>query len=144
MNESEIFNNLPTNPESAVPTEGQNPEKPPIRVTADTASVDDRRQYVARIPVEIDLQITTPDKKGIARSIDISVSGLLVQTLIELRWEERLILTILHPEEDTHVCAIVARIVDSENASTSGYKYGLRIVSDDLVIWQGVLRRLIL
>ncbi len=144
MNESEIFNNLPTNPINALPTEGQNPERPPIRVTADTASIDERRQYVARIPVEIDLQITTPEKKGIARSIDISVSGLLVQTLIELQWEERLILTILHPEEDTHVCAIVARVMDSDSTSPSGYKYGLRIVSDDLGIWQGVLRRLIL
>lgn len=137
MNENEDFNYQTTG-------SANSPDRPPVRVTADTASIDERRQYVARIPVEIDLQITTPEKRGIARSIDISVSGLQIQTLLDLRWEERLILTILHPEEDTHVCAIVMRVVDSDNAAGAGQKYGLRIVADDLALWQGVLRRLIL
>lgn len=138
MNESENPNplNKPSGEESA-------PTNAPVRVTSPAASVDERRQYVARIPVEIDLQITTPEKKGIARSLDVSVSGLLIQTLLELDWEERIILTVLHPEEDTHVCAIVARILDNEDTGP-GNKLGLRIVSDDLAIWQGVLRRLIL
>lgn len=106
-------------------------------------SVDNRRQYVARIPVEIDLHITTPDKKGMARSIDVSVTGLLVQTLMELHWEERVILTVLHPEEDAHVCALVARIAETEDPAM-GHKYGLQILSNDASIWQGILRRLIL
>ena len=116
--------------------------KPPVLITSDEASVDERRQYVARIPVEIDLHITTPERKGIARSIDVSVTGLLVQTLMELAWEERVILTILHPEEDAHICALVARVAELEDAT--GNKYGLRILSDDAPVWQGVLRRLIL
>lgn len=111
-------------------------DSPPI-------SLDNRRQYVARIPVEIDLHITTPEKKGIARSIDVSVTGLLVQTLLELQWEERVIITILHPEEDTHACAMVARVAELDDPNL-GNKYGLQILSDDAPIWQGVLRRLIL
>ena len=106
-------------------------------------SVDDRRQYLARIPVEIDLHITTPEKKGMARSIDVSVNGLLVQTLLELQWDERVIITILHPEEDTHACAKVVRVAET-NDPNLGNKYGLLILSDDASIWQGVLRRLIL
>jgi hypothetical protein len=106
-------------------------------------SLDNRRQYVARIPVEIDLHVTTPEKKGIARSIDVSVTGLLVQTLLDLQWEERVIITILHPEEDTHACAMVARVAEVEDPNL-GNKYGLQILSDDAHIWQGVLRRLIL
>lgn len=112
-------------------------------VATNEVSVDDRRQYIARIPVEIDLHITTPEKKGIARSLDVSVAGLQVQTLLELNWEERVILTILHPEEDTHICALVARVADVEDPNL-GNKYGLRILSDDIPLWQGVLRRLIL
>ncbi len=106
-------------------------------------SVDDRRQYVARIPVEIDLHITTAEKKGMARSIDVSVTGLLVQTLLELQWQERVIVTILHPEEDTHACAMVTRVAELDDPAT-GNKYGLQILSDDASLWQGVLRRLIL
>jgi PilZ domain len=121
--------------------------QPPINVSIvdDSApiSLDNRRQYVARIPVEIDLHITTPEKKGIARSIDVSVTGLLVQTLLELQWEERVIITILHPEEDTHACAMVARVAEADDPNL-GNKYGLQILSDDAHIWQGVLRRLIL
>ena len=106
-------------------------------------SVDNRRQYIARIPVEIDLHITTAEKKGIARSIDVSVTGLLVQTFLELQWEERVIITILHPEEDTHACAMVARVAEADDPNL-GNKYGLQILTDDAHIWQGVLRRLIL
>ena len=106
-------------------------------------SVDNRRQYIARIPVEIDLHITTAEKKGIARSIDVSVTGLLVQTFLELQWEERVIITILHPEEDTHACAMVARVAEADDPNL-GNKYGLQILTDDTHIWQGVLRRLIL
>ena len=106
-------------------------------------SVDNRRQYIARIPVEIDLHITTAEKKGIARSIDVSVTGLLVQTFLELQWEERVIITILHPEEDTHACAMVARVAKADDPNL-GNKYGLQILTDDAHIWQGVLRRLIL
>ncbi len=106
-------------------------------------SVDNRRQYIARIPVEIDLHITTAEKKGIARSLDVSVTGLLVQTFLELHWEERVIITILHPEEDTHACAMVTRVAEADEPS-GGNKYGLQILSDDAHIWQGVLRRLIL
>jgi hypothetical protein len=116
-----------------------------VSLTEDSApiSVDDRRQYVARIPVEIDLHITTPEKKGIARSIDVSVTGLLVQTLLELQWQERVIVTILHPEEETHACAMVTRVAEVDDP-TNGNKYGLQILSDDASLWQGVLRRLIL
>ncbi len=108
-----------------------------------TLSVNDRRQYMARIPVEIDLQVTTPEKKGMARSLDISVTGLLIQTLLELHLEERIIITILHPEEDTHICARVARLAGTIDPKGNN-KYGLLILSDDTTIWQGVLRRLIL
>ncbi len=111
--------------------------------SAQSVSMDNRRQYIARIPVEIDLHITTPEKKGIARSLDVSVTGLLVQTFLELQWEERLIITILHPEEDTHACAMVTRIAEVDDPA-SGNKYGIQILSEDAHIWQGVLRRLIL
>jgi hypothetical protein len=116
-----------------------------VSLTEDSApiSVDDRRQYVARIPVEIDLHITTPEKKGIARSLDVSVTGLLVQTLLELQWQERVIVTILHPEEETHACAMVTRVAEVDDPA-NGNKYGLQILSDDASLWQGVLRRLIL
>lgn len=64
-------------------------DQPSINVSiideAEPISVDNRRQYIARIPVEIDLHITTAEKKGIARSIDVSVTGMLVQTLLELQ-----------------------------------------------------------
>jgi hypothetical protein len=106
-------------------------------------SVDERRQYMARIPVEIDLHITTAEKKGMARSLDVSVTGLLVHTLLELQSEERVIVTVLHPEEEIHACALVARVAEAEDPNL-GNKYGLRILSDDAAIWQGVLRRLIL
>lgn len=115
---------------------------PPPRAPENPISVNDRRQYLARIPVEIDLHITTAEQKGIARSIDVSVTGLLVQTLLELQLEDRVILTILHPEEDTHACAKVARVAETD--PELGNKYGLIILSDDASIWQGVLRRLIL
>lgn len=121
--------------------------QPPINASlpSDSApiSIDDRRQYIARIPIEIDLHITTAEKKGIARSLDVSVTGLLVQTFLELQWEERVIITILHPEEETHACAMVTRIAQAVDPS-AGNKYGLQILSDDTHIWQGVLRRLIL
>jgi hypothetical protein len=117
----------------------------PVSVFEDPApiSVDDRRQYVARIPVEIDLHITTPEKKGMGRSLDVSVTGLLVQTLLELQWQERVIVTILHPEEDTHACAMVTRIAEVDDLA-NGNKYGLQILSDDAHLWQGALRRLVL
>ena len=107
-----------------------------------TISVNDRRQYMARIPVEIDLHLTAPEKQGMARSVDISVTGLLVQTLLGLQLDERVIVTVLHPDEETHVCAKVARLAG--NDPNGGNKYGLIILSDDIGIWQGVLRRLIL
>ena len=126
--------------------EDPQPAPAPHRVASPgevTLSVNDRRQYMARIPVEIDLHITTPENKGMARSIDISVTGLLVQTLLDLQLEERIIITILHPEEDTHACAKVARVAGTDDPEM-GNKYGLLILSDDTAIWQGVLRRLIL
>lgn len=115
---------------------------PPPRVEESSISVNDRRQYLARIPIEIDLHITTAEQKGIARSIDVSVTGLLVQTFLELQLEERVILTILHPEEDTHACARIARVAETD--PEQGNKYGVIILSDDAPIWQGLLRRLIL
>ncbi|MFN7928378.1 MAG: PilZ domain-containing protein [Blastocatellia bacterium] len=111
-------------------------------VNESSISINDRRQYLARIPIEIDLHITTPEQKGIARSIDVSVTGLLVHTYLELQLDERVILTILHPEEDTHACAKVMRVAETD--PEQGNKYGLLILSDDATIWQGVLRRLIL
>mgnify|MGYP000872388068 CR=1 FL=1 len=125
---------------ASFPADNQNPN---LNLDDSPINIDDRRQYIARIPIEIDLHITTPEKKGMARSIDVSVTGLLVQTFLELQWEERVIITILHPEEDTHACATVARIAESDE-NTFGNKYGLRILSDDAPIWQGVLRRLVL
>lgn len=125
-------------------------DPPPVPVARQTAypgevtiSVNDRRQYMARIPVEMDLHITAPEKKAMARSIDISVTGLLVQTLLELQLGERVIVTILHPDENTHICARVARVAGINDPET-GNKYGLLILTDDIEIWQGVLRRLVL
>jgi hypothetical protein len=117
-------------------------ESPPVWIPGE-ALVDERRQYVARIPAEIDLHITTPEKKGMGRSLDVSVTGLQIQTLMELAWEERVIVTIIHPEEDTHVCAIVTRVAEVENPD-EGNKYGIKIMAEDSAIWQGALRRLIL
>ena len=49
-----------------VVTEDSSTETPPIW-TPGEAMVDERRKYVARIPAEIDLHITTPEKKGMGR-----------------------------------------------------------------------------
>jgi hypothetical protein len=135
LNHSDLAQNGETVPSPA--------RSAPVMLDDVSISVDERRQYMARIPVEIDLHITTPEKKGIGRSIDVSVTGLLVHTLLELQWEERVLVTILHPEEDAHVCALVARVAEADDPNL-GNKYGLRVLSDDAGIWQGVLRRLIL
>ena len=125
-----------------VVTEDSSTETPPIW-TPGEAMVDERRKYVARIPAEIDLHITTPEKKGMGRSLDVSVTGILIQTLMELNWEERVIITIIHPEEDTHVCAMVTRVADIDHPE-EGNKYGIKVMAEDSAIWQGALRRLIL
>ncbi len=125
-----------------VVTEDAPAEKEPVWSPGE-ALVDERRKYVARIPAEIDLHITTPEKKGMGRSLDVSVTGILIQTLMELTWEERVIITIIHPEEDTHVCAVVTRIADIEHPD-EGNKYGIKVMAEDSAIWQGALRRLIL
>lgn len=125
-----------------VVTEDAATEMPPVW-TPGEALVDERRKYVARIPAEIDLHITTPEKKGMGRSLDVSVTGILIQTLMELTWDERVIITIMHPEEDTHVCAVVTRVADIAHPE-EGNKYGIKVMAEDSAVWQGALRRLIL
>lgn len=106
-------------------------------------SVDDRRQYVARIPAIIEMTMTTADQKASARSIDVSVAGLQVQSKIELKLDDRAIVSVGAPGDQMHVCALIARVSPADEPE-AGTKYGLRILSEDIPRWQSVLRKLIL
>lgn len=125
-------------------------ENPPSPVTvapasAPTLSVDDRRKYQARIMVELDLQLTTVVSRGPAKSLNLSVTGLLIATPITLVFGERVIISVIGESgtASCHLCAEVVRAVASECTGEIN-NYGLRILSDDARIWHELLRQLVL
>jgi len=108
-------------------------------------SIDDRRRYIARIPIELKLRLTAVNYSGPARSVDLSVTGLLIETCVPLVLGERVILTIVHPDEQTsfNVCSEVVRASTDHDPSAPS-RYGLRILTDDSLTWQNFLRLLVL
>jgi hypothetical protein len=108
-------------------------------------AIDDKRKYLARIPVELKLRITAVNYSGPARSLNLSVTGLLVETRVPLTLGERMILTITNPEQQGsfNICAEVSRVATAATALQAGC-YGLRILTDDSLAWQNFLRLLVL
>ena len=108
-------------------------------------AIDDKRKYLARIPVELKLRVTAVNYSGPARSLNLSVTGLLIETRVPLTLGERMILTITDPEQHSafHVCAEICRVAIAATAVQSGC-YGLRVLSDDSLAWQNFLRMLVL
>jgi hypothetical protein len=110
-----------------------------------TVSFDERRKYQARIAVELNLQVTTVNARASARSVNLSVTGLLIETSVKMAHQERLILSVMNEggEVACHLCAEMVRAVPpmGENGI---YGYGLRILSDDARIWHDLLRQLVL
>ena len=125
--------------------ENPSPHTPAASATAPTISIDDRRKYQARIMVELDLQLTTVSSRGPAKSLNLSVTGLLVETPIKLIFGERVIMSVIGDEgvASCHLCAEVVRAVPTESNGEI-YNYGLRILSDDARIWHELLRQLVL
>ena len=120
------------------------PAPPSVTLPVDLA-IDDKRKYLARIPVELKLRVTAVNYSGPARSLNLSVTGLLIETRVPLTLGERMILTITNPEQPSafNVCAEVCRVAIAATAVQSGC-YGLRVLSDDSLAWQNFLRMLVL
>ena len=108
-------------------------------------AIDDKRKYLARIPVELKLRVTAVNYSGPARSLNLSVTGLLIETRVPLTLGERMILTVTNPEQHSafNVCAEVCRVASAATALESGC-YGLRVLTDDGLAWQNFLRLLVL
>lgn len=104
-----------------------------------------KRKYVARIPLQLQLRVTAVNYSGPARSVNVSVTGLLIETTLPLTIGERVILTINHPEGEGpfNICAEVARVV-AEYDQSAANGFGLRVLTDDSLIWQNFLRLLVL
>jgi hypothetical protein len=107
--------------------------------------IDDKRKYLARIPVELRLRLTAVNYSGPARSLNLSVTGLLIETPVPLVLDERLILTITHPagEASFNICAEVCRVASPSTPTRAGH-FGLRVLTDDSLAWQNFLRLLVL
>lgn len=138
----------------------------PATDPAEASSSNDRRQYVARIPIEIPLRIASRNHSASAITIDISVTGLQVHSAIPLTLGDRVLLSL--PDEENGlsltICAEVVRLdFHAGNRSTSlqagttdllreaahlstlrqktiATSYGLRILKDDSMIWQNFVR----
>lgn len=139
----------------------------PATDPAEASSSNDRRQYVARIPIEIPLRIASRNHSASAITIDISVTGLQVRSAIPLTMGDRVLLSL--PDEENGVsltiCAEVVRLdfhagnqsIESLQAGTTDLlreaahlshlsqqaiatSYGLRILKDDSMIWQNFVR----
>ena len=108
-------------------------------------AIDDKRKYLARIPLELKLRLTAVNYSGPARSLNLSVTGLLLATRLPLTLGERLILSVLNPEQQGtfNLCAEVTRVAAASTPSQAGC-YGLRIMTDDSLAWQNFLRLLVL
>jgi hypothetical protein len=101
----------------------------------------DRRKYLARIPVQLQLRLAASRYSGPARSINLSVAGALIETCAPLTPGERVILTVTPPEDGLHlsVCFEVVRIADDQGSSPA-HRFGLRVLTDEVLIWQNFLR----
>jgi len=104
-----------------------------------------KRKYVARIPLQLQLRVTAVNYSGPARSVNVSVTGLLIETALPLTIGERVILTINHPEGEGsfNICAEVTRVATEYDQSTAN-GFGIRVLTDDSLIWQNFLRLLVL
>jgi len=110
-----------------------------------TICIDDKRKYLARIPIELRLRITAVNYSGPGRSLDLSVTGMLIETSVPLILAERVILTITPPDHKTsfNICAEVVRLAGkTEQPEIS--RFGLRVLTDDSLTWQNFLRLLVL
>jgi hypothetical protein len=107
--------------------------------------IDDRRKYIARIPFELQLRLTAVNYSGPARSINLSVTGLLLETCVPLTLGERVILTVTQPDGAAYfnLCAEVTRVAEETDPSKVG-RFGLRILTDDSLTWHNFLRLLVL
>lgn len=121
------------------------PSAPAAVYPAPPISIDERRKYQARIAVELDLQLTTVSARGPAKSVNLSVTGLLIETPLQLSMGERVIMSVLNGEGAVtcHLCAEVVRAVPPQGENGI-YGYGLRILTDDAHIWHDLLRQLVL
>jgi hypothetical protein len=106
-----------------------------------SSQAKDQRKYIARIPLEFPLQITAVGRSGPGRSLNISVTGLLLETHLSLELGDRVILTVTPPwgEKRFQLCAEVTRVASEAGAFQTGH-YGVRVLSDDGAIWQSFLR----
>ncbi len=140
--------------------------------TTSELSINDRRQYIARIPLEVPMRVASFRFSASASTIDISVSGLQVRTRLPLTLGERVILTIEDDQDisSLNICAEIVRLIrdPEQNASrlhnpkslnelfaevarltiegdgSGNFCYGLRILSDDVTIWQNFVRMQVL
>jgi hypothetical protein len=134
--------------------------------TADsTITVYEGRQYVARLPIKVPLRVTAVDRSAAATSIDVSVTGILIETRLRLDLHEKLILTLPSPDQNQpiHLCVQVMRILEGAHnkempapksraladifaevsrltQDQTMYQYGLRIMKDDAPAWQSFVR----
>lgn len=136
--------------------------------TADSTiaiSVHEGRQYVARLQMRIPLRITAVDRSAAATSVDVSVTGLQIETRLQLDLHEKIILTLPSPEHNKpiHLCVEVMRVIQEAQPSPQPalksraladifaevslltqeqktYQYGLRVLKDDAPAWQSFMR----
>ncbi len=120
---------------------GQSRSTPTPSPSSAGSQAQDQRKYIARIPLEFPLQITAVGRSGPGQSLNISVTGLLLETHLSLELGDRVILTITPPgrEERYQLCAEVSRVASEATAFQTGH-YGVRVLSDDSPIWQNFLR----
>lgn len=139
-----------------------------VAESAPEISVNDRRKYVARIPIEIPLRLASCRFSAAAITLDISVTGLQVRTRLPLSLNERVILTFQDEETPTplSLCAEVVRIISDpetdgalpsaaddmagafskivrlsgNNNQSQAPTYGLRVLRDDGAAWQNFVR----
>lgn len=124
----------------------ENPPAPAIApAPLHPISIDDRRKYQARIAVELNLNLTSVSARGPAKSVNLSVTGLLLETTVRLSLGERVIMSVMDErgEVSCHLCAEMVRAVPPQGEN-GFYGYGLRILSDDARIWHDLLRQLVL
>ncbi len=122
------------------------PTSTPVSTAVPPATpLSDRRKYLARIPVELQLRLAASHYSGPARSLNLSVAGALIETCAPLTPGERVILTVTPPEEELHlsICFEVVRIA-ANHSSASAHRFGLRVLTDEFLIWQNFLRLQIL
>ena len=118
----------------------QFPTKPPLSINVNLSGKQFAQPDLVK-QIAQTLQETGLD----ARSLNVSLNGLLIESFIPLTPGERVILTHTHPDEEasSNVCAEVTRVSTEARQPGAGC-FGLRILTDDLLPWQHLLRRLAL